>query len=149
MTNENKSSGFKNKQDQHQKQDIEIKERLKQIRNKVLVMSRKGGLGKSSVAAYLSVTLAKKDYRVGLMDVDLHGPSIPRILGLEGNIGTGRGMGRGGGGRGQGGGGRGLGGGSAAGPGGYCVCPNCGERATYQLGNLCYEQIEEEDKSGC
>jgi Mrp family chromosome partitioning ATPase len=48
-------------------------------------MSGKGGVGKSSVAAYLSVSLAKKGYRVGLMDVDLHGPSIPRILGLKGS----------------------------------------------------------------
>jgi len=87
MTNENK-------QDQHQKQDIEIKERLKQIRNKILVMSGKGGVGKSSVAAYLSVALAKKGYRVGLMDVDLHGPSIPRMLGLEGSIGPGTGEGK-------------------------------------------------------
>ena len=47
--------------------------------------------------------------------------------------GSGKGMGRGGG-------GRGLGGGSAAGPGGYCVCPNCGEKAAHQLGNPCYEQ---------
>ena len=37
-------------------------------------------------------------------------------------------------------GGRGLGGGFAAGPGGYCICPNCGEKATHQLGTPCYEQ---------
>lgn len=43
-------------------------------------------MGKSSVAAYLSVSLAKRGYHVGLMDVDLHGPSIPRILGLKGNL---------------------------------------------------------------
>ena len=49
--------------------------------------------------------------------------------------GTGRGMGRG-----QGGGGRGQGGGFAAGPGGYCVCAKCGERATHQVGTPCYEQ---------
>ncbi|MCK9276255.1 MAG: DUF5320 domain-containing protein [Syntrophales bacterium] len=48
---------------------------------------------------------------------------------------TGRGMG----GQRQGG-GRGLGGGFAAGPGGYCVCPNCGEKADHQLGTPCYEQ---------
>jgi len=94
MTNENKNSDFKDKQDQHQKQDIEIEERLKQIRNKILVMSGKGGVGKSSVAAYLSVALAKKGYKVGLMDVDLHGPSIPRMLGLEGSIGPGTGEGK-------------------------------------------------------
>lgn len=77
-----------NRQEQHQ-QDLEIKERLGHIRNKILVMSGKGGVGKSSIAAYLSVALAKKGYRVGLMDVDLHGPSIPHILGLKGNIGPG------------------------------------------------------------
>ena len=49
-------------------------------------MSGKGGVGKSSVAAYLSVSLCKKGYQVGLMDVDLHGPSIPRLLGLKGDI---------------------------------------------------------------
>jgi len=67
-------------------QECEIKERLNHITNKILVMSGKGGVGKSSVAAYLSVALAKKGYRVGLMDVDLHGPSIPRMLGLKGSI---------------------------------------------------------------
>ena len=76
-------------QDQHKQQDVEIKERLRHIKNKILVMSGKGGVGKSSVAAYLSVALAKRGYRVGLMDVDLHGPSIPRMLGLKGNIGPG------------------------------------------------------------
>ncbi|TET89902.1 MAG: chromosome partitioning protein ParA, partial [Desulfobacteraceae bacterium] len=84
MANENKSQ-----QDKHKQQDVEIKERLRHIKNKILVMSGKGGVGKSSIAAYLSVALAKKGYRVGLMDVDLHGPSIPRMLGLKGNIGPG------------------------------------------------------------
>lgn len=82
------AKGHGNKQEQ-QKQDIEINERLSHIKNKILVMSGKGGVGKSSIAAYLSVALAKKRYRVGLMDVDLHGPSIPHILGLKGNIGPG------------------------------------------------------------
>lgn len=82
------TKGHGNKQEQ-QKQDLEINERLGHIKNKILVMSGKGGVGKSSIAAYLSVALAKKGYRVGLMDVDLHGPSIPHILGLKGNIGPG------------------------------------------------------------
>ena len=47
--------------------------------------------------------------------------------------GTGKGIGRGGT-------GQGLGGGLAAGPGGYCVCPDCGEKALHQLGSPCYEQ---------
>ena len=49
-------------------------------------MSGKGGVGKSSVAAYLSVAMANRGYKVGLMDVDLHGPSIPHILGLQGDV---------------------------------------------------------------
>ena len=73
-------------QDQHKLQDIEIDKRLNHIQNKILVMSGKGGVGKSSVAAYLAVTLAKKGFKVGLMDVDLHGPSIPRMLGLKGTL---------------------------------------------------------------
>jgi len=73
--------------DQHQQQDVEIKARLGRIKNKILVMSGKGGVGKSSIAAYLAVALAKRGYKVGLMDVDLHGPSIPRLLGLKGTIG--------------------------------------------------------------
>lgn len=72
--------------EQRAKQDVEINERLKQIKNKILVMSGKGGVGKSSVAAYLALFLAKNGHNVGLMDVDLHGPSIPRMLGIKGGI---------------------------------------------------------------
>ncbi len=75
-----------NREDKHALQDAEIKSSLKHIRNKLLVMSGKGGVGKSSVAAYLAVSLARKGYKVGLMDVDLHGPSIPRLLGLKGTL---------------------------------------------------------------
>ncbi len=85
MGNTDKSGGLDQK-DKHDIQDAEIGERLKHIKNKILVMSGKGGVGKSSVAAYLSVALAKRGYMVGLMDVDLHGPSIPRLLGLKGSI---------------------------------------------------------------
>jgi ATP-binding protein involved in chromosome partitioning len=84
MAKGNQSCGLNGRQDERQLQDLEIKERLGHIRNKILVMSGKGGVGKSSVAAYLSVALANKGYKVGLMDVDLHGPSIPRLLGLRG-----------------------------------------------------------------
>ena len=53
---------------------------------------------------------------------------------------TGRGMGGTGSGSSGGGGGRGLGGGTAAGPGGDCVCPNCGEKVPHKLGTPCYDQ---------
>lgn len=86
MANQGQSCGFSSQQDQQKQQDVEIRERLSHIKNKILVMSGKGGVGKSSVAAYLSVALAKRGYSVGLMDVDLHGPSIPRLLGLRGML---------------------------------------------------------------
>lgn len=69
---------------QHPEENPRIQEQLSRIGHKLLVMSGKGGVGKSSVAAYLALCLAKSGRRVGLMDVDLHGPSIPRMLGLEG-----------------------------------------------------------------
>jgi ATP-binding protein involved in chromosome partitioning len=77
---------MKQKQAMMQAQDEEIKQKLKEFKNKILVMSGKGGVGKSTVAAYLAVGLARKGFQVGLMDVDLHGPSIPRLLGLKGEI---------------------------------------------------------------
>lgn len=89
MTIENRggaSCGVDDRKAKMQKQDKEIEQRLRSIKNKILVMSGKGGVGKSSVAAYLSVMLAKRGKKVGLMDVDLHGPSIPRMLGLKGSI---------------------------------------------------------------
>jgi len=65
-------------------QDQLIQEALGIIKHKFLVMSGKGGVGKTSVAANLAVALSKKGAKVGLMDVDLHGPDIPRMLGLKG-----------------------------------------------------------------
>lgn len=57
---------------------------LAAIKHKILVMSGKGGVGKSSTAANLAVSLASQGAKVGLMDIDLHGPSIPTLLGMEG-----------------------------------------------------------------
>jgi len=65
-------------------QDQIIKDSLSLVKHKFLVMSGKGGVGKTSVAANLAMALSRKGARVGLMDVDLHGPDIPRILGLKG-----------------------------------------------------------------
>ena len=50
----------------------------------ILVLSGKGGVGKSTVAAYLAIELATQGMKVGLMDADIHGPSIPKMLGLDG-----------------------------------------------------------------
>ncbi len=54
------------------------------IKNKIVVLSGKGGVGKSTVAANIAMSLALNGYKTGLLDVDIHGPSIPTILGLEG-----------------------------------------------------------------
>ena len=63
-------------------QDMAINSSLGKIKHKILVMSGKGGVGKSTVSVNLSLALAAKGYKVGLMDVDLHGPDICRMLNL-------------------------------------------------------------------
>jgi len=60
--------------------------KLMRIKNRLIIMSGKGGVGKSSIASYLALALARKGFRVGLMDIDLHGPSIPKMLGLQGPL---------------------------------------------------------------
>ena len=85
MQNQQQNPGLANLDSQSQ-QEFEIGKSLGRIKNKILVMSGKGGVGKSSVASFLSISLAKRGFKVGLMDVDLHGPSIPRMLGMSANI---------------------------------------------------------------
>jgi Mrp family chromosome partitioning ATPase len=58
--------------------------RMCRIQHKIIVLSGKGGVGKSTVAVNLAVSLAMKGAKVGLVDVDIHGPSIPTLLNLEG-----------------------------------------------------------------
>ncbi len=56
---------------------------LRRIKRKIMIMSGKGGVGKSTVAANLATGLTLRGYRVGLLDCDIHGPTIPTIFGLE------------------------------------------------------------------
>lgn len=65
-------------------QDLAITNFLSQVKHKLVVMSGKGGVGKSTVATDLALLLSQKGFKVGLLDVDLHGPSIAGILGLTG-----------------------------------------------------------------
>lgn len=55
------------------------------VKHKILVLSGKGGVGKSTFSAQLAFALATMDLQVGLLDIDICGPSIPKMLGLEGH----------------------------------------------------------------
>jgi ATP-binding protein involved in chromosome partitioning len=69
---------------QHKSEDDVLNERMRDISKKLLILSGKGGVGKSTIAANLAIALANAGNKVGLLDADVHGPSIPRLLGLEG-----------------------------------------------------------------
>jgi len=78
-------------QDQQKSREIQekaLKDTLGRIKHKFLIMSGKGGVGKTSVSVNISIALANQGYKVGLMDVDLHGPDVPRMLGLKGMVGA-------------------------------------------------------------
>ena len=62
----------------------QIRQNVKHIKHQILVLSGKGGVGKSSIAVNLAVWLSMQGKTVGLLDVDIHGPSIPKLLNLEG-----------------------------------------------------------------
>ncbi|MBN1355424.1 P-loop NTPase [bacterium] len=71
--------------DTHQQEQEQLQARMKRIRRKILILSGKGGVGKSTVAANIALALARAGKQVGLLDIDVHGPSIPKMLGLEGH----------------------------------------------------------------
>ncbi|MDH5705681.1 MAG: Mrp/NBP35 family ATP-binding protein [Candidatus Aminicenantes bacterium] len=64
-------------------EEKKVEKTLAKIKNRLLVFSGKGGVGKSTVSANLSLALAKKGLKVGLLDVDIHGPNIAKMLGAE------------------------------------------------------------------
>jgi Mrp family chromosome partitioning ATPase len=68
----------------HKEEDRLLQESMSAVRRKLVVLSGKGGVGKSTVAANLAFALAAGGRTVGLLDVDIHGPSIPRLAGLTG-----------------------------------------------------------------
>jgi Mrp family chromosome partitioning ATPase len=69
-----------------EERDREIRSTLGRIKHKFIVMSGKGGVGKTSTSVNLALALSELGNRVGIMDVDLHGPDIPRMLGLSGML---------------------------------------------------------------
>jgi len=71
------------------KEDLKVLNSLKKIKHVLIIMSGKGGVGKSTVAANLAVALSMRGYETGLMDVDIHGPNIPKMLKIEDAVITG------------------------------------------------------------
>ncbi|MCK5084011.1 MAG: P-loop NTPase, partial [Candidatus Omnitrophica bacterium] len=65
-------------------QENRLKTNLSRIRNKLIVLSGKGGVGKTTVAVNVAYGLAVKGHRVGILDVDIHGPNVAKMLGIEG-----------------------------------------------------------------
>jgi ATP-binding protein involved in chromosome partitioning len=63
--------------------DIKVSLALSLMKNRLLVFSGKGGVGKSTVAANLALALAQKGMKIGLLDIDIHGPNLPKMLGVE------------------------------------------------------------------
>lgn len=67
-------------------QDAMIETTLEKIKYKLFIMSGKGGVGKSSVSVNVAAALAARGFKVGLLDVDIHGPSVPTLLGISGTL---------------------------------------------------------------
>jgi Mrp family chromosome partitioning ATPase len=82
MVTESQQAPAKSDVNSRQEEERRLHERMEQIGRKLIVLSGKGGVGKSTVAANLAVALAAEHFKVGLLDVDIHGPSIPMLMGL-------------------------------------------------------------------
>lgn len=65
-------------------QQTTLRTRMSKIKHKIAIISGKGGVGKSTVAVNIAAVFAKAGNRVGILDADVHGPSVPRLLGLAG-----------------------------------------------------------------
>jgi ATP-binding protein involved in chromosome partitioning len=72
--------------DEMELQDLRIHDRMSKIDRKIIIMSGKGGVGKSTVTVNLARALLAMGYKVGVLDTDIHGPNIPKMFGCEGAI---------------------------------------------------------------
>ena len=64
-------------------EDTELKKNISNIKNKFIVISGKGGVGKTTVSVNLAYSLVLRGYKVGLLDVDIHGPNVVKLLGID------------------------------------------------------------------
>jgi len=69
--------------DQFAEVQEKIKENLKNVKHKILVFSGKGGVGKTTMSVNLAFGLAHRGYKTGILDVDIHGPNVGKMLGIE------------------------------------------------------------------
>src|SRR5512135_3019598 len=69
---------------EQQPQLKELRLKMSKIKHKIAVISGKGGVGKSTVTVNLAAAFAKTGHAVGILDADIHGPSVPKLLGLTG-----------------------------------------------------------------
>lgn len=74
----------KSSEQERLEQDKLLKKRMASVKNKIIVMSGKGGVGKTTVAVNLAYELSTRGYNTGILDVDIHGPNIAKMLGVEG-----------------------------------------------------------------
>ena len=73
----------KNKSKKIINEDLEVKNNIQNIKHKIIIMSGKGGVGKSTVATNLAFSLSLHGAEVGLLDIDITGPNIPKMLNIE------------------------------------------------------------------
>ncbi|MDR1993544.1 MAG: Mrp/NBP35 family ATP-binding protein [Nitrososphaerota archaeon] len=70
--------------EQQPQEQHELKERMSKIKHKIAIISGKGGVGKSTITVNIATAFAMQNKQVGILDADIHGPSVPKLLGLEG-----------------------------------------------------------------
>ncbi|MFH1287441.1 MAG: Mrp/NBP35 family ATP-binding protein [bacterium] len=74
---------MKEQTEQEIQQEERLKANLSKIKNKLVVISGKGGVGKTTVSVNLAYGLAIEGHNVGVLDVDIHGPNVPKMMGVE------------------------------------------------------------------
>jgi ATP-binding protein involved in chromosome partitioning len=83
MNTQQEASAEEQRKTEDQERDKRVTEHLGKIRYKIMIMSGKGGVGKSTVAVNLTAVLAMEGLRVGILDADIHGPNVPKMWGAD------------------------------------------------------------------